>query len=216
MRFVYSKHIVLLFTSEKKMSNQIITEIIAGNLIIRFNRPEIRSPLSIDVLVNLHDILDSAEQNQNVEKIIFTGKDDVFASGADLREIARITIETAGEFAMRGQNLMNKIAISRKLTIAAINGFCFGGALDLALSCKKRIASSNAQFSHPGATLGIITGWGGTQRLPRLIGEAAALEMFLTAKRVSAEEALKIGLIDEVNENPLEYLLAKSREGFSS
>ena len=96
---------------------------------------------------------------------------------------------------------MNKISASEKQTIAAVNGFCFGGALDLALSCDKRIAAPNAEFSHPGANLGIMTGWGGTQRLPRLIGEANALEMFMTAKRVSAEEALRIGLIDAVSEN---------------
>jgi enoyl-CoA hydratase/carnithine racemase len=189
------------------MTDAILTEVIENVLIIRFNRPEIRSPLSIAVLENLHEILDEIEENKIVETIIFTGAGDVFASGADLREIAGITKDTAREFALRGQDLMNKIAASEKLTIAAINGFCFGGALDLALSCKKRIASPNAQFSHPGANLGIITGWGGTQRLPRLIGEAAALEMFLTAKRVSAGEALRINLIDEIAENPLESAL---------
>ena len=180
------------------MSNALLTENIKGNLIIIFNRPEIRSPLSISVLEELDRILDAANENQT---IIFTGREDVFASGADLREIAKVTKETAREFALRGQSLMNKIADKR--AIAAINGFCFGGALDLALSCRKRIASPNAEFSHPGANLGIMTGWGGTQRLPRLVGEAAALEMFLTAKRVSAEEALKINLIDAISENPL-------------
>jgi len=189
------------------MNQAIIVEQIKNAVVIRFNRPEIRSPLSIAVLENLHEILDEVEENKNIETIVFTGADDVFASGADLREIAGITRDTAREFALRGQNLMNKIAKSEKLTVAAINGFCFGGALDLALSCKKRIASPNAQFSHPGANLGIITGWGGTQRLPRLIGEAAALEMFLTAKRVSADEALKINLIDQIEENPLQAAL---------
>ena len=88
-------------------------------------------------------------------------------------------------------------------TVAAINGFCFGGAFDLALSCKRRVAVATAEFCHPGVGLGIITGWGGTQRLPRLVGEAAALEMFMTARRVSAEEALRIGLIDEINDDPV-------------
>lgn len=194
------------------MSNAVITENSAGNLIIRFNRPEIRSPLSVAVLENLHAILDEAEQNQNIETIVFTGVGDVFASGADLREIDLVTKETAREFALRGQSLMNKIAGTEKPTIAAINGFCFGGALDLALSCKKRIAGANAQFSHPGANLGIITGWGGTQRLPRLVGEAKALEIFLTAKRVSAVEALQIGLIDKIAEKPLEFALRLSSE----
>jgi enoyl-CoA hydratase/carnithine racemase len=111
---------------------------------------------------------------------------------------------------------MNKINESGKKTIAVINGFCFGGALDLALSCHVRIASPGAIFSHPGVNLGIITGWGGTQRLPRLVGEAKALEMFLTAKRVDAAEALRIGLIDKISENPLAESLANYSGDFSS
>lgn len=178
-------------------------ENLASNLIIRFNRPAIRSPLSIFALEELDEILDETAKNEAIEKIIFTGKEDVFASGADLREIAQVTAETAREFAVRGQNLMQKIAGAKQLTIAAINGYCFGGALDLALACKRRIASPDAVFCHPGVGLGIITGWGGTQLLPCLIGEAKALEMFLTAKRVDAHEALHIGLIDEIAENPV-------------
>ncbi len=183
------------------MNSAIIVENLSNVITIQFNRPEIRNPLSIFVLEELHEIID---ENVN-QQIIFTGKSDVFASGADLREIAKVTGESAKEFALRGQNLMNKIAKTN--SISAINGFCFGGALDLALACKRRIASPNALFSHPGVGLGIMTGWGGTQRLTRLIGEAAALEMFLTAKRINADEALKIGLIDCIYTNPLESAL---------
>jgi enoyl-CoA hydratase/carnithine racemase len=183
---------------------------------IHFNRPEIRSPLSIFVLEEIRTILNEISKDSTVEKIIFTGKEDVFASGADLREIADITKETAKDFAVRGQSLMNKIARMPQTTIAAINGFCFGGALDLALACDTRIASPNAVFCHPGVNLGIITGWGGTQRLPRLIGKAKAMEMFLTAKRIGAKEALKIGLIDEIVENPLEFALANYKSDSSS
>jgi enoyl-CoA hydratase len=174
--------------------NSIVVEQIENAVIIRFNRPEIRSPLTIAVLIELDEILNTIAD----ETIIFTGIKDVFASGADLREIAEVTGETAKDYAQRGQNLMRKI--ESKNAIAFINGFCFGGALDLALSCKKRIATPNATFCHPGANLGIMTGWGGTQRLPRLIGEAKALEMFLTAKRVDANEALRIGLINEISQ----------------
>ena len=194
------------------MNKAILTEKIDRNLIIRFNRPEIRSPLSIFVLEKLHRIIDETEKDETIKTVIFTGADDVFASGADLREIARVTgAAAAREFALGGQTLMNKIANLEQFTIAAINGFCFGGALDLALACDKRIASPNALFSHPGADLGIMTGWGGTQRLPRLVGEAKALEMFMTAKRVSANEALQIGLINQISENPLETALKLSR-----
>lgn len=190
------------------MDQAIIERRIENAFMIEFNRPEIRSPLSMFVLERLDRILDRISADKTIEAIIFTGKEDVFASGADLREIAAVTAATAAGFALRGQRLMNKIAAAAPLTIAAVNGFCFGGALDLALACKKRIAAPNAQFSHPGADLGIMTGWGGTQRLPRLVGEAAALEMFLTAKRVSAAEALRIGLIDEIAENPFERAAA--------
>ena len=182
------------------MKPAVLTEKISDSLIIIFNRPEIRSPLSVFVLSQLEMILDEAVGDARIKKVIFTGKDGVFASGADLREIASLSADSAREFAVRGQRLMNKISASEKQTIAAVGGFCFGGALDLALSCDKRIAAPNAEFSHPGANLGIMTGWGGTQRLPALIGEGRALEMFMTAKRVSADEALKIGLIDEISE----------------
>ena len=198
------------------MSNALIVKHLAKTIIIQFNRPEIRSPLSIFVLDELQEILGEVSENLTIETIIFTGREDVFASGADLREIAAVTGVTAVEFALRGQNLMKKIADAKQTTIAVINGFCFGGALDLALACDKRIASPNAVFSHPGANLGIVTGWGGTQRLPRLVGEAKALEIFLTAKRVDAVEALRIGLIDKISENPLAELLANYSENSSS
>lgn len=185
-------------------------------IIIRFNRPEIRSPLSIFVLDELSEILEKVSDSSIIEAIIFTGKNDVFASGADLREIAKVSKDTSREFALRGQNLMNKINESGKKTIAAVNGFCFGGALDLALSCHVRIASPDAIFSHPGVNLGIITGWGGTQRLPRLVGEAKALEMFMTAKRVDAAEALRMGLIDKISENPIAESIANYSGDFSS
>lgn len=183
------------------MKNAVVTEKIADALIINFNRPEIRSPLSVFVLNRLDEILDEAADDETIRKIIFTGTGGVFASGADLREIAALSFDSAHEFAIRGQRLMNKISLLNQTTIAAVNGFCFGGALDLALACDKRIAAPEAQFSHPGVSLGIITGWGGTQRLPRLIGEANALEIFLTAKRISAKEALRIGLIDAISED---------------
>lgn len=169
-----------------------------NQVIIRFTNPKERNPLSIKVLEQLNNILD--EIPNEIKSVIFTGTDDVFASGANLREIAEVTGETAREYALRGQNLMRKISELPNETIALVNGFCFGGALDLTLSCDKRIATPNAIFCHPGANLGIMTGWGGTQRLPRLIGEAKALEMFLTAKRVGSGEALAIGLVDEICE----------------
>ncbi|MEQ1922075.1 MAG: enoyl-CoA hydratase/isomerase family protein [Pyrinomonadaceae bacterium] len=183
------------------MSNAVSTELIKSCLVIRLIRPEIRNPLSVGVLERLIDIVENVDRS--VERVIFTGIDGVFAAGADLREIDKITVDDAKEFARRGQHLMNAVS-GLPVSIAAINGVCFGGALDLALACKRRVAVSNAEFCHPGVGLGIITGWGGTQRLPRLIGETAALEMFMTARRVSAAEALSLRLIDEIADDPLE------------
>lgn len=190
------------------MSDALRIKNLTGKIIIQFNRPEIRSPLSIFVLDEIRTVLNNFSTNTTVKSIIFTGRENVFASGADLREIANITEDTAKDFAIRGQILMKQISQMPQTTIAAVNGFCFGGALDLALACDKRFASPNAVFCHPGVNLGIMTGWGGTQRLPHLIGEAKALEIFLTAERIGASEALKIGLIDKVYENPLEKAIA--------
>jgi enoyl-CoA hydratase len=122
----------------------------------------------------------------------------VFASGANIRELAQLDVQAAFEFSQLGQALFQTIAEAKQVTIAAINGYCMGGALDLALACDIRVASSTAIFSHPGARLGIITGWGGTQRLPRLVGRARALEFFATARRYSSAAALQMGLISRV------------------
>lgn len=188
------------------MSKAILFETINGAAVIRFNCPKERNPLSVAVQIELDAILSGLIPNSKA--IIFTGTEDVFASGADLREIAALkTGQQVREFGLRGQRLMQKIADAPCLTVAAINGYCFGGAFDLALACKIRIASPNAVFSHPGANLGIMTGWGGTQRLPRIIGESAALEMFLTAKRIDANEALQIRLVNQISPNALESAL---------
>lgn len=191
------------------MSNPVAVEEISSQIIIRFDRPEIRSPLSIDVLDELARILTNIEGRSDIRHVIFTGVDKVFASGADLREIAEVDRDGAREFALRGQSLMNRISGLSVPTTAAVNGICFGGALDLALACRSRIASPDAVFSHPGANLGIITGWGGTQRLPRLVGEAKALQIFLTSARLTANEALDCGLVDEIGEDALARALGK-------
>jgi len=184
-----------------ELSNGFTTEKVGAVMVVRFVRPEIRNPLSVSVLEGLAEIL--ADVRSDVTAVIFTGSDSVFASGADLREIARVDGSTAREFAERGQRLMGMIAAMNVRTMAAVNGYCYGGALDLALACDSRIASPNAEFCHPGGGLGIMTGWGGTQRLPRLVGEAAALEIFLMGKQVNAENGMSIGLVDTIADDPL-------------
>ena len=120
-----------------------------------------------------------------------------------MAEIAALNGPGAREFSKVGQALMAAVESFPAPVYAAISGYCMGGGLDLALVCHRRIASPNAVFGHRGAALGLITGWGGTQRLPRLIGKARALQMFVAAEKVAAEQALQIGLIDAIAQDPL-------------
>ena len=168
--------------------------------IVRFISPLTRNPLSTVVLELLEQIISQCKNKPSTSELIFTGIDDIFASGANLKEISKLTPDSAMKFGLRGQSLMNAIAGLEMQTTAAVKGYCFGGALDLALACQRRIASGNAVFCHPGVGLGIITGWGGTQRLPRLVGAGVASEMFFTAAQVSAKRALAIGLVDEIDD----------------
>lgn len=182
------------------MTSAIIKEEDDETIVIRFNRPTERNPLSRTTLEALRTILASAV-SQEPKALIITGTEDVFASGANIRELQQLDPASAAEFSKLGQSIIHSIAAAKQLTIAAINGYCMGGALDLALACDIRIASPKAVFAHPGARLGIITGWGGTQRLPRIIGKTRALELFITARRFSAEEALAIGLVTQLSQN---------------
>lgn len=143
-----------------------------------------------------------AEAGQ-VRALIITGNDKFFSAGADLNEIVRLNGPQAFEFSKAGQRLTLAVDRFPAPVIAAIEGYCMGGGMDLALACDYRIAAPNAVFGHRGASLGLITGWGGTQRLPRQIGKARALQMFLLAAMVTAHEAKNIGLVDEIAENPL-------------
>ena len=171
--------------------------------IIRLDRPTQRNSLSVATLTKLDAAFSSLSARTDINTVVFTGTGDVFASGADIRELRTLTPDSARAFAERGQNLFQRIADASQLTIAAVNGYCMGGGLDLALACRVRVASPVAVFAHPGARLGIITGWGGTQRLPRLIGTARALEMFTTTRRVYADEALDFGLVTHVHADAL-------------
>jgi enoyl-CoA hydratase len=176
-------------------SGPLLTNLSGSTAIVTFNRPERRNSLSTAILVELDDLLKNLANNPDLKTLIFTGVGNVFLSGANISELSSLESGTAHEFSLLGQRLVKRLADTRQLTIAAINGYCMGGGLDFALACDIRLSSSNAVFAHPGARLGIITGWGGTQRLPRLIGKARAIEFFVTARRLASHEALKVGLI---------------------
>ena len=193
-------------------SPAVVTEIADSIAIVRFNRAAQRNPLSLDTLVELKGITSTLFTSADLETIIFTGTEDVFASGANIREVAQLDPQAALKFSRLGQELFQTIADARQITIAAINGFCMGGALDLALACDIRVAAEAAVFSHPGARLGIITGWGGTQRLPGIIGRANALDLMLTARQFSASEALRVGLVTQVGNPVLDHALKLARD----
>jgi enoyl-CoA hydratase len=194
------------------VTSAIIKEENDESIVIRFNLPAERNPLSQTTLEELRTIVTEAIVQDPLKSLILTGTDDVFASGANIRELQLLDPESAAEFSQLGQLLFQTIADARQVTIAAVNGYCMGGALDLALACDIRIASPNAVFAHPGTRLGIITGWGGTQRLPRIIGKTRALELFITARRFSSEEALAMGLVTQLSENVVEAAKQLVRE----
>jgi enoyl-CoA hydratase len=146
-------------------------------------------------------------ESRDFKSLIITGKDKFFSAGADLNEISVLTTAQAFEFSRQGQALMQAIDQFPVPVIAAIRGYCMGGGMDLALACDYRIAAPNAVFGHRGASLGVMTGWGGTQRLPRLIGKARAMQMFLLAEMVRADEALRIGLVDAIADDPIKHAL---------
>jgi enoyl-CoA hydratase/carnithine racemase len=143
--------------------------------------------------------------------VILTGNAKFFSAGADLAEIQALDASSAVEFAKMGQTLMEAIAEFPAPVYAAISGYCMGGGLDLALACHRRIASPHAVFGHRGAALGLVTGWGGTQRLPRLVGKGRALAMFLAAEKIYARDAVNIGLVETVAHDPVAEALQRIR-----
>ena len=193
-------------------SPAIVTRLDGAIAVIRFNQPAQRNPLSITTLQDLERVLFELTVRDDLKALIFTGTADVFASGANIRELAQLDSVSALQFSQLGQRIFQTISDAGQLTIAAINGYCMGGALDLALACDIRVASKSAVFSHPGARLGIITGWGGTQLLPRVIGRARAIEFFATAGRYSSAAALEMGLISSVGDPVLECAFECARE----
>ncbi|QBR83880.1 enoyl-CoA hydratase [Legionella israelensis] len=181
-----------------------------GILTLTLDRPEKLNALNMEVLDSLTHILQQAKENVEVKGLILTGQGKAFCAGADINRLAECNAQTGYEFARYGQQVFRDLETLGKPSLAAVNGFAFGGGCELAISATLRIASTSAQFGQPEVKLGVIPGYGGTQRLARLIGKGRALDLCLTARFINAETALNWGLVTEVVEP--EALLSQAKK----
>ena len=170
-----------------------------GNVgIVTMNRPEALNALSSAVFADLTKALDIVEKDDEIYVVVFTGAGRAFVAGADIGEMASMNVEEGLAFSELGNNLMMRVDLFSKPTIAAVNGFALGGGCELALAADIRIASEKAKFGQPEVGLGIIPGFGGTQRMARIIGTGAAMELIYTADTIDAKRALEIGMVQHV------------------
>jgi enoyl-CoA hydratase len=166
---------------------------------VTLNRPQVLHALNAVVFNELGHIFMALSRDTEVRVILLTGSGDkAFAAGADINEIVRTDVATGEAKARRGQEVLRLIETCGKPVIACINGFALGGGCELAMACTMRLASETARLGQPEVKLGLIPGYGGTQRLPRLVGQSMALKLLLTGEMIGAAEALRIGLVDEV------------------
>ena len=180
----------------------------AGIAYITFNRPKLLNALHRKTMEELHQVLQDARDDASVRVLILTGAGDkAFVAGADINELAQQTPVNGKEFSLYGQGVLHLLETMGKPSICAINGFALGGGCELALSCSIRLASKTAKLGQPEVKLGIIPGYGGSQRLARLCGKGSAHELCLTGEMITAEEAQRIGLVNHVHE-PAELLPA--------
>ena len=167
--------------------------------IIKINRPEVLNALNKEIMTELSQVLDIVSTDDGIKVIVITGTGErSFCAGADIRYVVNVDPIEAERYATFVHTLLNKIENLQKPVIAAINGYALGGGCELALACDIRIASSNAKIGQTEVTIGIPPGWGGTQRLLRIVGPAKAKELIYTGKMITAEEAERIGLVNKV------------------
>jgi 3-hydroxypropionyl-coenzyme A dehydratase len=167
--------------------------------LLRINRPEALNAMNTDVIAELSRSIDIAGFDDSIKVVIITGSGEKsFCAGADIAYMVNIDPMAAEKYAASAQGVLNKIERLDKPVIAAVNGFALGGGCELSMVCDMRIASSNAKMGQPEVTIGIPPGWGGTQRLVRLVGPAKAKELIFTGKMISAQEAYEIGLVNKV------------------
>ena len=178
--------------------------------LITMNRPEALNALNDQVLRELDAVLDQVEADDSILVAVITGAGRSFVAGADIGQMSTLTAAEAKAFGVLGNRVFLKLENLTKPTIAAVNGFALGGGCELSMACDIRVASEKAKFGQPEVGLGITPGFGGTQRLPRIVGVSKAMELILTAKTIKADEAKAIGLVSEVY--PAEELMDKAME----
>ncbi|MGC2162035.1 MAG: enoyl-CoA hydratase-related protein, partial [Silvibacterium sp.] len=177
----------------------IVVEISDAVAVLTLNRPKVLNALNVALFAELDAALDALGADDSVRAVIITGAGEkAFAAGADIEELAAVSQAEGQQLAERGQRVFGKMETLGKPVLAAINGFALGGGCELAMATTIRIASETAKMGQPEVKLGLIPGYGGSQRLPRLVGKGAAFKMLLTGGIISAAEALRIGLVDEV------------------
>jgi len=177
----------------------VLTENRDGVLWLTVNRPEKLNALNRNTMNEIEAAINSAGNDDQVWAVVITGAGEkAFVAGADIGELNTLGPVEAKEFALRGQSIFRQIERLTKPVVAAVNGFAFGGGCELAMACHLRVATNNAVFGQPEVKLGLIPGYAGTQRLPRLVGKGKAKELIFTGQRLDAQEALKIGLVNKI------------------
>ncbi len=180
------------------MYQNLIYEVKEGIAYVTVNRPKSMNALSNDVLDELFTAFTDVNNDPEVQIAILTGEGKAFVAGADISEMVNLTTLEGRAMMIKGQNVMNLIESIDKPVIGAINGFALGGGCELAMACDMRIASEKAKFGQPEVNLGIIPGFGGTQRLPRLVGKGMGKYLIMTAEMIDAQEAYRIGLVEKI------------------
>jgi enoyl-CoA hydratase len=179
--------------------------------ILKINRPDKLNALNADTINELHDAFTAFKSNDSIKAIILSGSGEkAFVAGADIAELNKLDMISGKTFAEKGQSVFNLIESMDKPVIAAVNGFALGGGCELALACHIRIASENARFGQPEVNLGVIPGYGGTQRLARLINPGRAMEYILTGDMIDSSEALRLGIVNHIY--PQAELLARAED----
>lgn len=197
--------------SDENTRETLLCEIAEQVATVTLNRPRVMNALNAQVFDDLEALFTALSNDAGVQIILLTGAGEkAFAAGADINELAATTAITGEVKARRGQDIFRLIETFGKPVIACINGFALGGGCELAMACTLRLASETARMGQPEVKLGLIPGYGGTQRLPRLVGQSQALKLLLTGEIIDAAEALRLGLVDEVV--PADRLMPRARE----